>query len=169
VSPHRVRPPSLLELPSYLASQVSRFGRWHLERVLAEHGLTLMHHAVLSALDDFGPVSQQRLADSVAFDKSHLVGQIDKLEGDGLLTREKDPDDRRRHRVTLTPAGRELTARLRPVALESQERFLGALSADERRTLVSLLQRVLAANDASGAHPAEVDPSQARPTRGPAR
>lgn len=38
--------------------------------------------------------------------------------------------------------------KLRPMALESQRQFLGTLSEEERDTLLSLLKRVVAANDA---------------------
>jgi len=144
-----VRPPSLLGLPSYLTSQVARFGYRYLERCLADRGLLLAHHAVLTALDDFGPLSQQQLADSLALDKSHLVGRIDHLEARGLVERAKDPIDRRRHRVRITPDGRALLDELRPHAERSQEQFLSALSDAERRTLTTLLRRVLDANDAS--------------------
>ena len=75
-----LRPPSLLELPSYLAGQVSRFGRRYLAKVLAEHDLLLVHHAILSALSDFGAQSQQQVANTLDLDKSHLVGRIDQLE-----------------------------------------------------------------------------------------
>ncbi|MDQ3629264.1 MAG: MarR family transcriptional regulator [Actinomycetota bacterium] len=143
------RPPSLLALPSYLASQVSRFGRRHLEVVLDKHDLRLIHHAVLTALDDFGALSQQQLADSLDFDKSHLVGHIDRLENRDLVTRARDPRDRRRHQVSLTPGGRRLLNELRAAAQESQQEFLRKLSSVEQETLVSLLRRVLEANDAA--------------------
>jgi MarR family transcriptional regulator, lower aerobic nicotinate degradation pathway regulator len=143
------RPPSLLAFPSYLASQVSKYGRRQLEAVLREHGLLLGHHAVLAALHDFGASSQQQLADSLDFDKSHLVGRIDHLESRGLVTRTQDPDDRRRHQVALTPAGRALLDELGPVATRSQKGFLDALTVAEQKTLISLLRRVLAANDAA--------------------
>jgi DNA-binding MarR family transcriptional regulator len=143
------RPPSLLALPSYLTSQVSKYGRRRLEEVLRDHGLLLGHHAVLAALDDFGPTSQQHLADALDFDKSHLVVRIDHLEDRGLVTRTQDPDDRRRHQVALTPAGRALLDELRPIAAHSQKGFLDALTAAEQKTLISLLRRVLSANDAA--------------------
>ena len=146
---HSPRPPSLLAQPSYLASQVSKYGRRRLEAALGEHGLLLGHEAVLSALDDFGPLSQQQLADSLDFDKSHLVSRIDDLVGRGLVTRTQDPADRRRNQVTLTAAGQALVDQMRPVAFASQRGFLDALSAAEQQTLVSLLRRVLVANDAA--------------------
>ena len=142
------RPPSLLA-HSYLASQVSKYGRRRLERVLREHGLALVHSAVLSAVDDLGPRSQQQLADSLDLDKSHLVGPIDHLEERNLVKRTRDPSDRRRNEIALTPAGKTLTAELRREGQRSQKGFLDALSPAEQKTLISLLQRVLAANDAA--------------------
>jgi MarR family transcriptional regulator, lower aerobic nicotinate degradation pathway regulator len=143
------RPPSLLAQPSYLTSQVSKYGRRHLEDVLRQRDLALIHHAVLTALDDFGPLSQQQLADSLDFDKSHLVAHIDHLEDRDLVRRSRDPSDRRRNLVALTTAGKTLVDELLPVDRASQGGFLDALSAAEQKTLISLLRRVLAANDAA--------------------
>lgn len=141
------RPPSLLVLPSYLASYVAGYGRALLERELASRDLKLVHNAVLVALDDFGTQSQQELAASLRIDKSHLVKHIDQLEARGLVRRAADAADRRRHRVTLTDAGRTLVRELHRVGRESQRGFLDALTAAERRTLVQLLTRVLEDND----------------------
>src|ERR671914_2116108 len=143
------RPPSLMTLPSYLLSQLSKFGRRRLEVVLEDHGLALIHHGVLAALADFGPQSQQQLADSLDFDKSHLVARIDHLQSRGLVTRTQDPADRRRNQIALTPTGQALIDRLRPVAAESQQSFLQALSHADKKTLISLLRQALDANDAA--------------------
>ena len=143
------RPPSLLALPSYLLSQLAKFGRRRLQTVLAEHDLALIDHGVLVALADFGPSAQQELAHSLDFDKSHLVARIDHLQRRGLVTRTQDPADRRRNQIALTPAGQALIARLRPVAAESQQSFLQALSPTDQKTLVSLLRQALDANNAA--------------------
>ena len=143
----RPRPPSLLRLPSYLASYAASYGRAHLERELAARGLKLPHNAVLVALDDFGPQSQQELADSLRIDKSHLVKHIDLLESRGLLQRESDAGDRRRYRVTLTPDGRGFVHELQRIGSESQHGFLDSLSPAEQRTLIALLTRVVQDND----------------------
>lgn len=145
----RRRPPSLLDHPSYLASQVSKLGRRHLEAALAGHDLALIHHAVLSALDDFGALSQQQLADSLDLDKSRLVGHLDHLQDRDLVVRTQDPADRRRNQIALAPAGKRLVGELKPAGRQSQVGFLNALSPAEQETLVSLLRRVLAADDAA--------------------
>ncbi|MGH8878343.1 MAG: MarR family winged helix-turn-helix transcriptional regulator [Stackebrandtia sp.] len=144
---HEPRPPSLLALPSYVAGQVSKYGRGIIEAALTEHGLRLEHHAIMSALRDFGPLSQQQLSRRLDLDKSHLVGHIDFLQDRELLTRSPDPDDRRRHRVELTEAGHGLITGLGPAEQRSQHEFLKTLTDGERDTLIALLRRVLQAND----------------------
>ena len=142
-----VRPPSLLALPSYVGDQVAKYGRRHLKEALAAEDLLLPQYGMLVALDDFGPMSQQRIAESLDMDKSHLVGKIDRLASRGLLAREADPADRRRHRIVLTPQGKALVDRIRPIAEESQREALAVLSEEERAVLEALLLRVLEKHD----------------------
>lgn len=145
--PRPERPPSLLELPSYLASQVARYGGRHLEAALDRHGLLLGHHAILAALGDFGPVSQREIAERLDVDKSHLSGRIDHLESAGLVARTPDPQDRRRHRVVLSEAGSVLLGELQTAARASQRPLMEPLTPAERVALETLLRRVLDAND----------------------
>lgn len=148
------RPPSLLAMPTYLASRVVRHGRARLQRALVEHALIPSEspdwwrsYGVLLALTDFGALSQQQLADRLEADKSRLVHLIDQLEQGGLVTRAPDPIDRRRNRIELTAAGHRLLDQIAPVALDLEAEQLKALTAGERRTLVSLLRRVVESLD----------------------
>lgn len=141
------RPPSLLALSTYTAAWVSKRARADVQLALAEHGLGTSDYGVLVALGDFGALSQQQLADRLDADKSHVVRLIDQLEQRGLVTRAADPDDRRRHRIEITPAGGELLRTVTPVAEEVEAAHLSALSDAERRTLATLLRRVLEAQD----------------------
>jgi MarR family transcriptional regulator, lower aerobic nicotinate degradation pathway regulator len=141
------RPPTLLGQPSYLASQVSKYGRKLLEDALAERGLGTIHYAALTTLDELGPMSQQELAVALDFDKSHLVAHIDLLEDRGLAKRVRDPVDRRRNQLHITPAGSALVQELHPIGRRSQQGLLDVLTENEQVTLVSLLRRVLEAND----------------------
>ncbi|MEW2131046.1 MarR family transcriptional regulator [Streptomyces sp. NPDC005435] len=142
-----MRPPSLLALPSYLVSHVARLGHDVLVEAVAEHGLRLPHFATLTALADFGPLPQHVLADRLALNRSHLVGYLDTVEQRGLVRRTRDPADRRRQVVELTPEGEDLQRRLLAVAERSQEQFLHDLSPAERATLIALLRKVLVTED----------------------
>lgn len=78
------------------------------------------------------PLSQTELAARLEVDRANLIDTIDSLEAEGLIRRETDPQDRRRHHITLTARGsRRLRAGLKAAQTAEQD-VLGAL--DRRRT-----------------------------------
>lgn len=145
--PGKVRPPTLLSMPAYLAGNVGRIGARLFLRVLKEQGLHLSHHAVLATLRDFGPLAQHELADRLDVDRSQVVGFVDRLQRDGYVTRSQDAGDRRRVLVSLTAAGRTIERQMTAAAHQSQASLLSALSPSEQAELLRLLQRVLDAHD----------------------
>jgi DNA-binding MarR family transcriptional regulator len=90
------------------------------------------------------PVSQKRVADTLLLDPSDLVGVVDILERAGFVQRERDPDDRRRHALALTAAGRDALARLRAIAERVTDDLLAPLDERERATLAALIARLVA-------------------------
>jgi DNA-binding MarR family transcriptional regulator len=107
-------------------------------------GMRLKEYMSLSYLRDHEPLSQQALAEALHVDANSCVLLLNDLETAGFAERRRDPSDRRRHIVVMTPAGRRALERA-DRALESlEEQVLGALSADQRRTLRDLLARALA-------------------------
>ncbi len=137
------RPPTLLAIPTYMLGKLGRLGQRLSQAAIADQGLGLPHFSVLTTLDDLGPLAQHELAAHLGLNSSHLVGYVDELERREAIRRDRDPDDRRRQLVSLTPAGRTLLARLRTPIDEVQEKFLAVLSDDERAVLMHLLVRLL--------------------------
>jgi DNA-binding MarR family transcriptional regulator len=152
------RPPTLIALPSYLAGNVSRIGHQMLQEAVSAHDLRLVHFAMLGALADFGQLAQHELADCLDVNRSHLVGYVDEIEERGLVRRERDPGDRRRQNVSLTPTGREQFDELLELASRTQADFLHVLSAAEQETLTALLLRVLHSHDDPDPRIAPIDP-----------
>jgi DNA-binding MarR family transcriptional regulator len=74
-----------------------------------------------------------------------MVELLDTLEGLGYAKRTRDTSDRRRHVVTLTPAGRSALSQITDAADAFDSQFLDPLDDGERRRLVELLTKLYAA------------------------
>ncbi len=94
----------------------------------------------LAAAGDSVPLSQ--LADRLSCVKSNITQLVDRLEGDGLVTRRADPGDRRRRLAVLTPAGRTACSEGTRVQQAAGAEVLGTLTGDEARQLAALLEKV---------------------------
>ena len=102
-------------------------------------GLHPYHHAVLAVLDEASVETQGAIADALGYDRGQLVGLLDELEERGLVERRRDPSDRRRHTVRLTPDGKRTLAKLRALAAKLEDEFLAQLDESERAQLHGLL------------------------------
>jgi DNA-binding MarR family transcriptional regulator len=147
-----------------LIAHLARVGRRAAEASMAPGGLRPRHLIALKLLSEQGPVSQQRLADALSLDPSNVVGLLNELEGRGLVTRRRDPADRRRHIVEMSSAGEdELNLAYTRLGLVEDE-LLNTLSAEERDTLHHLLSRAVGSNQSPCEIVAE-DPAELRRTQ----
>jgi DNA-binding MarR family transcriptional regulator len=132
-----VCPASTMFLLPRLSKQVMR--RSDPERL----GLDLRLVMALSYLADHDDSPQQELVDALCMDAKNVVLLLNELEDRGLLIRRRDSEDRRRHRVNITDAGREALLRAGHAMEEVENQVLQALDPDERTTLWKLLARAL--------------------------
>jgi DNA-binding MarR family transcriptional regulator len=84
-----------------------------MRRLRAEHGVSLAQGAVLGRLDREGTQSVSDLAGKERMRPQSMAQTVADLEGEGLVRRNPDPDDRRRALISLTSAGSELIAATR--------------------------------------------------------
>lgn len=100
-----------------------------------------------------GPMGQQALGDALDLDASNLVAVLNDLEGKALITRRRDPDDRRRHIVEITETGVARLADVGIVVADVEERLLAALDDEQRVQLEELLTAVVDSLCATGPCP----------------
>jgi len=98
---------------------------------------------VLAVVAEAEPVSQREISDRLGLDASDVTGVLDILERAQLVERRRDPHDRRRHAVVLTPAGQKAARHFAEVRAAAVDRALAALDDDERKQLAYLLQRAV--------------------------
>jgi MarR family transcriptional regulator, lower aerobic nicotinate degradation pathway regulator len=139
-------PEALLRIPGWLMLQILRSGKRDVKT--GPEGPRLPHMAVLASLVEFGPQSQADVARRLGFDPSDVVAVVDTIEAAGHAVRARDPHDRRRYALAVTPAGRRWLRSKLALVDERSAALLRGLDADEQAQLVRLLQRVLAHHDA---------------------
>ena len=106
-------------------------------------GMGFRQFMALCKVRDHPGISQQELAEGMLLDSNAVVLLLNGLEDLGYSIRHRDPEDRRRHNIELTEAGRKAIARAEKGRDSIENELLGGLSAEEKTTLKKLLNQVL--------------------------
>ncbi|HSE44979.1 MAG TPA: MarR family transcriptional regulator [Gemmatimonadales bacterium] len=110
--------------------------------LLKEHRLTETQFGVLEALHHKGPMAQARLCEKLLVSGSNLTTVVDNLERRSWVRRLADPDDRRAHRVELTPSGRRIISRAFPGHATRITEVLQHLTREEQVELGRLCRKL---------------------------
>lgn len=120
-------------------------------RQSADPNLTLSQLSALASVERDGPITLGDLARLEQVRPPTITALTAKLEAAGYLVRTVDADDRRIHRVEITPEGTKLLARHRNRKNAYLDRRLRKLSDDDRATLTraAAILEYLAAEETS--------------------
>ncbi len=126
-----------------LIDHLARMGRRATECMSGS--LRPRHMIALKLLGERGPMPQHAVGTALSLDPSNVVGLLNELEERGLITRRRDPADRRRHIVELSAAGSGEVALTCDQLGRVEDDLFKALTADERAALYGLLSRAVEA------------------------
>jgi DNA-binding MarR family transcriptional regulator len=136
----------LLRLASIAKSSVAR-------EYLDPAGLSVPEWRLLATVANFSPLPFSDITAMTTMDKGQVSRTLRSAQGKGLVATELVPTEKRgtgesssssisRVLVSITPSGRALYQKVMPVAQRYQAGLIGLMSADERRVMLDVLQRV---------------------------
>jgi DNA-binding MarR family transcriptional regulator len=89
--------------------------RRYLQRGLAPYGITLKQQHLLRELDQVEYLYPSDIAEMLFCDRPTATVVLDNLAKQGWIRRERDPENRKFMRISITPAGRQKLAELSAV------------------------------------------------------
>lgn len=111
---------------------------------LARHDISFAHYYYLRALFEEDGLSQIELSERVGVDPTTVVTIVDALVRQKIVERRKDPDDRRKALIFLTPKGRALRRPLRSAIRAVQADALRGVGEADAAAFFRVAERVRA-------------------------
>ena len=125
---------------------------FHTEVGAAGSDLTPVQFAALATLNENPGIDQATLAGLIAYDRTTIMGVVDRLVQKRLVNRAISGTDRRARQLSVTEDGRMLLQAIEPAVLQAQKLMLSGLDAGEAETFLALLKKATrGANDLSRA------------------
>lgn len=122
--------PSLL----YAVKQVELAVRSHLDDLLRPAGITALQYTALTVLQRGNDVTAAQLARNSFVTTQSMSDLVAALQRRGLISRERDAEDRRRVRLSLTPEGTALLRDQADAVAALEARMVADLTASEIST-----------------------------------
>jgi DNA-binding MarR family transcriptional regulator len=143
---------SLWNRPGFL---IRRLHQIHVAMFLEEcddFNITPVQFGVLTVLNGQGALDQVTISNQLGVDRVTVADVLRRLEGRGLLERPISTTDKRAKLATITAEGETFVEAVQTRMILAQRRFVEPLSEEENDTLMTLLTKLMEANnDASRA------------------
>jgi MarR family transcriptional regulator for hemolysin len=136
-------PPSTEPIGLELARTAKMVSR-AFDDALVEAGGSLPMWLILVSLKAQSHGAQRQLAEAVGVEGPTLTHHLNRMESAGLVTRRRDPENRRVHRVELTGAGEAMFQRLLSTVTAFDRRLRAGITERQLTLLSGTLSRLRA-------------------------
>lgn len=119
----------------------------HFTDLLKDAGLTEQQWRVIRIISDFAPLSLNELSQKSYIHKVSMTRIVRALTERELIYTEKDPDDLRSFKASLTPSGKDFVENLRPKSEKIAQGIIGHFGEENATQLLHLLNMLSQLND----------------------
>lgn len=116
--------------------------RQALEKRLQGTGISPVHVLALAHLMALGPLSQSELGDKLFITAASTARLVDRMERDGWVERQADPEDRRVNRLVITEKARSMWGEISFYARDVLEQASRGIERAEIEQAIAVLTRV---------------------------
>ena len=125
-----------------LLALTSRLNRQAIKIIESHHDLRLPEWRCLAMIGRHGVLHANRISEIAGMDRGLVSRAIQGLVSKGYVLVERDKDDERIVRATLTKGGCALYEEMLPVMQQRQKRLLSALSPKDRKAVDRIIERL---------------------------
>lgn len=126
----------------FLATTTGRLFTRLMEQKLKPAGMRAGQIPVFLALGKGEVLNQKYLAEFAGIEQPGMATLLARMERDGLIERETDPNDKRVSQIRLTPTGLTKSEKIIPIMEEASEEAFKGFTPLERDILITLLERM---------------------------
>jgi len=130
----------VVETVIYLQTESRRLARQQCEAL----GITATQLNIIKMLSEIGHLSLSELSRRIASKNSTVTGIVDRMVQADLVARRQSVQDRRVWYITLTDNGKQVARKIKVAPWDLLHQAVEALTADEQRTLMTILRKVAA-------------------------
>jgi DNA-binding MarR family transcriptional regulator len=112
----------------YMVNLCARLFSQRITEALAPYGVTTAYLPVLYTLDARGEMSQGELAELISIEQPTMTRTLGRMERDGFIAREQDPENGRRILARLTAHGKAIAPRVETIAMALNDDFMAELT-----------------------------------------
>ena len=121
---------------------INKFYHRFLEKRFKDLNIGRAEAPYIKMINHSSPIKMNTLISNVVFHKSHTTRAINQMVKDGLITKEKDPEDMRSYIITITKKGQKVANHVQQILEEWEELINSALSQEERKQLEVMREKV---------------------------
>ena len=140
------KPDNLADNIGYLLNTSFRLLKEKLSLSLCQLDLTFQDYVVMRMVEFNHADTQKDIGRLAGIDRTSMVDLIDRLAAKDLLQRQRDEQDRRKQRISLTPRGRKCLSHAKRLAAGVHSDFLSPLAPKEASILKDSLQKLIEAH-----------------------